>query len=236
MDGSVGIHVRGVDRKLGVVPDVDNNLVVGVDSVGVHDVAVGGNLVVGVDSVGVHDVAVGGNLVVGVDSVGDHDVAVGGNLVVGVDSVGDHICVVGCGLGVVHDVEVDVGVDGSIMLLVLIVLLVPMSRELVVNSLTQLLVTTKLFKVVTNTDLLLLMAPSWLVLILLLSGLSSGYLSCVGLTRESSCCRVLFVLTLSRVVSSMRDFWSLLLHYSIRTRQRAELDVSSCDGLTVSST
>ena len=91
LDGSVGIHVHGVDCELGVV----------------------------------------------------HDVEVDGNLVVGVDSVGDHICVVGCGLSVVHDVEVDIGVDGSIVLLVLTVLPVSMSRELVVNSLTQLLVTHK---------------------------------------------------------------------------------------------
>ena len=163
MDGSAGIHVRGVDRELGVV----------------HDVEVGGNLVVGVDSVGDHVCVVECGLGV------VHDVEVDGNLV-----VGDPVCVVGCGLGVVHDVEVDIGVDGSIVLLVLTVLLVPMSRELVVNSLTQSLVTTKLFKVVTNTDLLLLMAPSLLLPILLLSGLSSRYLSCVGLTRESSCCRV----------------------------------------------
>ena len=165
MDGSAGIHVRGVDRELGVV----------------HDVEVGGNLVVGVDSVGYHVCVVGCGLGV------VHDVEIDGNLVVGVDSVGDHVCVVGCGLGVVHDVEVDIGVDGSIVLLVLTVLLVSMSRELVVNSLTQSLVTTKLLPTLTSC---LLMAPSLLLPILLLSGLSSRYLSCVSLTRESSCCRV----------------------------------------------
>ena len=52
LDGSAGIHVRGVGRELGVV----------------HDVEVGDNLVVGVDSVGDH-------LVVRGHSVGGHVVA-----------------------------------------------------------------------------------------------------------------------------------------------------------------
>ena len=93
LDGSAGIHVRGVSRELGVVRDVE----------------VGDNLVVGVDSVGDHVCVVGRELGV------VHDVEVGDNLVVGVDSVGDHVCVVGRELGVVHDVEVGddlvVGVD-----------------------------------------------------------------------------------------------------------------------------
>ena len=44
----------------------------------------------------------------------------------------------------------DIGVDGSIVLLVLTVLLVSTSRELVVNSLTQLSVTTKLLPTLTT--------------------------------------------------------------------------------------
>ena len=50
LDGSAGIHVRGVSRELGVVHDVevDDNLVVGVDAVGDHVCVVGDVLVVAV--------------------------------------------------------------------------------------------------------------------------------------------------------------------------------------------
>ena len=84
LDGSAGIHVRGVSRELGIV----------------HDVEVDDNLVVGVDAVGDHVCVVGCGLIV------VHAGEVGDNLTVGVGVVGDRVCVVGCGLIVVHDGEV----------------------------------------------------------------------------------------------------------------------------------